>query len=114
MGARVDRGGLRRYRGRGDEDAPRRDHQRIRDQEPRVPENARPGIPAAVWLHRVVDTHGYDIWGGTVAEVRGNVVGERRVAIGPSARLAPVDPDRAALVDPVEPHGHPLAACALG
>ena len=97
----------------GDDDAPAIDMHLARDQQPRMPVDARARVPAGVGLEGVVDADGQHVR-AVELEVLGQIVGEADVAAGPLAERVAVDPDLAVLVDAVELDGDLLALAGRG
>ena len=71
---------------RGDECAPLLEVNRIRDDQPHVPINARAGIPARRRLPRIVGANGQDIrFAGAEIQMTGQFVAETDVTVRPLA-----------------------------
>jgi len=77
------------------------DMQFIGNCQPGVPVDPGAGIPAAIRLVGIVDSHRHHIFAAKI-QVRGDVVIKTDVAVRPLSEVSPVNPDFAVLVDAVE------------
>src|ERR1035437_1092487 len=84
---------------------PRRDMDRPGYVEPDMAINARPGIPARVGHHAVVDADRQDVGRPAQTEVRRQVVLKGGVAVWPGAKQDTVDPDGAVAIHAIETDG---------
>lgn len=78
------------------------DVDRVQCCQPDIAVNAGAGIPARVWLLRVVDLYCNYIWTTTVDQMRRQLVYERAVTVRTLSEIMTVDPHLAIAVNAVE------------
>jgi hypothetical protein len=96
-----------------DENAPRRDLHRVGDIKPDVAINAGAGVPAGIFLLRVIDPDGKNIAGASL-QGWGEIDKKAREAVGMRIELLPVEIDIGVHVDPLELDSHAFALPVCG